>query len=577
MEHSSGIPHRHGAHPSPWQRWLELMRPERSDVTVVAIFSLVVGLLMLAIPIAVESLVNTVAFGNLAQPLIVLAFILFVCLAFVAVIQAMQRYVVEIFQRRIFVRSIATIAQLIPRARFDAFSGRSAALVNRYFELVVIDKANALLLMDGLFLVIQTLVAMIVLSAYHPYLLGFVIILASVMIFIVFVLGRGAVGTAITESQCKHATAAWMEELALHELAFKAYNGNKAAIERATQLAVNYIGARRSHFRILLRQVCFALGLQAVASTILLGLGGWLVINRQLTLGQLVAAELMVTAIVGAFAKFGKHLEAFYDLMASMDELGELLDVPIERESGEILLSGSKSATLTLRNVRLKSQSDASDSLTFSIPTRARVLLVGPPASGKSLLLESLLGLHDLSDGYVEINGFDLREIRLDDLRSRVGLVQEPEIIEGTVFENLALGRQGIDIGSARAALEKVGLLDAVMCMPHGIETAISASRPLLSRSQQFALMFARLIVDPPCMILIDGALDQLHGELQTRITDLILHPDAPWTVMLVTRREELILHCTHGLHLPEGSFGQINTKALGDLSPQLLMAGATQ
>jgi ABC-type bacteriocin/lantibiotic exporter with double-glycine peptidase domain len=96
---------------------------------------------------------------------------------------------------------------------------------------------------------------------------------------------------------------------------FERYEGSaQFALERADHLIFDYLTARASHFRILMRQIVFALGMQAVASTVLLGLGGWLVISAQLTLGQLVAAELIVAVIVGSFAKLGKHMESFYDV-----------------------------------------------------------------------------------------------------------------------------------------------------------------------------------------------------------------------------------------------------------------------
>ncbi len=95
-----------------------------------------------------------------------------------------------------------------------------------------------------------------------------------------------------------------------------------------------------------IRQVVFAVGLQVVASTALLALGGWLVIDGQLTLGQLVASELVVTVVVGAFAKAGKSLEKFYDLMAGIDKVGHLLDIPTDprHEPGQLPEDPSKSA-----------------------------------------------------------------------------------------------------------------------------------------------------------------------------------------------------------------------------------------
>ena len=118
------------------------------------------------------------------------------------------------------------------------------------------------------------------------------------------------------------------------------------AIDRADILADRYISARKRHFSIIWRQTLFALMLEAVGSTVLLGLGGWLVINRQLTLGQLVASELIVTLVLAALSKIGKYVEIFYDLQATLDKLGILDTLPPEPISGERLDDGGPLAVV---------------------------------------------------------------------------------------------------------------------------------------------------------------------------------------------------------------------------------------
>ena len=323
----------HGAreHVSPLARLLGIIRPEKHDIWVILVFSLVVGVLALASPIAVEALVNTVAFGQYLQPVIVLAIILFTFLAFAAAIRGLIVYVVEIIQRRLFVRVVEDLAYRLPRVQQQAFDREyGPELVNRFFDVVTVQKVVATLLLDGIAIVLQTAIGMAVLAFYHPFLLGFNLVLLFSIGFVVFGLGQGAVTTAVKESVSKYAVGAWLQELTRSPTAFKLHGGSQFALDRADQLAIDWLIARRDHFRILMRQILFALGLQAVAATALLGLGGWLVIQGELTLGQLVAAELIVMVIVGSFAKIGKHLESFYDLLASVNKLGHLFDLPTE-------------------------------------------------------------------------------------------------------------------------------------------------------------------------------------------------------------------------------------------------------
>jgi putative ABC transport system ATP-binding protein len=313
-------------HLTPFARLRALLQPEASDILTVFIYALTVGLLTLATPIAVEALVNTVAFGRFLQPVVVLALLLFMFLAFSAAIRAVQTIVVEIVQRRLFARVAGDLSYRLPRVQMTELDGAYAPeLVNRFFDVVTVQKVSAQLLLEGIGLVLSAIVGMTVLAFYHPWLAGFDVILLAMIGLVVFVLGRGAVDSSVKESKEKYAMAAWLEDIARCPVAFRTDGGSEFALERSDRMIHDYLSARKKHFRILMRQILFALGLQALASTALLGIGGWLVVSGELTLGQLVAAELIVAVIVGSVAKLGKHMESFYDLLAAVDKLGHFV------------------------------------------------------------------------------------------------------------------------------------------------------------------------------------------------------------------------------------------------------------
>ena len=266
----------------PLRRLLRLIGTERSDLWTIFVFSFVISILSLTSPLAVEALVNTVAWGRYLQPIIILSLVLFCFLVFSAVLNAIVTGVVEVLQRRMFVRIVEDLAFRIPRVSQTAIDGEHPPeLVNRFFDVVTLQKALPKLLLEGLSVVIQTAVGMVVLAFYHPWLLGYDIALAALMFITVFVLGRGAVKTAIAESKSKYAIAAWLEEIARHQTAFKLNGGNAFALDRADHLVIDYLRARKKHFAIVLRQVLFSWLLYAFAATSLLGLGGWLVVHAR--------------------------------------------------------------------------------------------------------------------------------------------------------------------------------------------------------------------------------------------------------------------------------------------------------
>ena len=139
------------------------------------------------------------------QPVIVLALMLLAFLSFSAALRAVQTFVVEIIQRRLFARVAADLAYRLPRVQTEALDGRSGReLVNRFFDVVTVQKVSAQLLLDALTLVISVLIGMAVLAFYHPWLLGFDVVLLASMAFAVFVLGRGAVDSSTEESKSKY-------------------------------------------------------------------------------------------------------------------------------------------------------------------------------------------------------------------------------------------------------------------------------------------------------------------------------------------------------------------------------------
>lgn len=538
---------------TPVSRVWALLKPEVDDIRIVVLFAVLVGLLALATPLAIESLVSTVMFGRLLQPIVVLSLMLLTFLGFQAAIRGLQTYVVEIIQCRLFARVAADLGWRLPCAHHEALDGRvPRELVNRFFDIVTVQKVTAQLLLDGLSLILNTLIGMLVLAFYHPWLLGFDVVLLALILFAVLVLGRGAVTTSIQESKVKYHVASWLEDLAGCGLSFRYDGGTEFAQERTDSLTHEYLSARRRHFKVLLRQIVFALGLQAVASTVLLGLGGWLVIDGQLTLGQLVAAELIVTVIVSSFAKIGKHMESWYDLLASVDKLGYLLDLPVERHDG--LLSGLSDtpAEVVVHGVGYD-YADGRAGLgptSFSIDRGARTVVTGRGGSGKSILLDLLFGLRTPTCGHLTIDDFDPREIRPAILRRSVALVREVEVFEGTIAENIHLERPEVTAGDVRSALELVDLLDDLHRLPHGLETEVNSTGSPLSPTQQRKLMLARAVAGRPTLLLIDGALDALPDDDLARIAERLWDARQPWTLLIATGRNLLFQQATQQIKL---------------------------
>jgi ABC-type bacteriocin/lantibiotic exporter with double-glycine peptidase domain len=498
------------------------------------VFSLFSGLLYLAAPLAIDAVVSNLAFGTEQKPylqaLVALSLALFAFLLVQAVVRGFQHYVAEIIQRRIFVRTATDLAHRLPRLNSAALDEIHAPeMVNRFMEVVTAQKTTALLLLDGINLVFSCATGLVLLALYHPVLLAFAAILFTLLTIVLLALGRGAIPTSIRESLFKYQLVHWFEQIAANPVLFKSRGGLALASSKASTLIHSYLESRSSHFRILMRQIAGLLSLQVLSSAALLGVGGWLVISQQLTLGQLVASEIIMTSIVTSLGKLGKKLEAWYDVMAAMDKLGHMFDLPVESTSGEtptvhtppsiethgLVVTSPAGKPVTMPDIVLQPGQKAS--LTAN---------EGEPAS---LLADVLFGLRPQSSGSARINGLDIRDWNLANLRAHTLLLRPLEIVEGSIADNLRLGNEEIGPDEMLRALLLSGLT---------ADGSLRLSSPLklggypLTPLQRARLLTARALVQKPHLLLLDRVFDGLHQNDARFLLSLLLEAEHPWTII---------------------------------------------
>jgi len=541
---------------TPWKRTWRLLTTEREDVWVTVVYGAAVGLLSLVLPVAVQALVTTVAFGSVLQPLVVLTVLFAIASATAGLLHVLRAWVVETIQQRLFVRAVTDISGRItgmPASALDRL--HVPDLLNRFFEVPNMQKSLALLLVDGVGLLLQTVVGLSLLAFYHPLLLGFAIVLVLLLAIVVFGFGRGAVATALDESRTKYHAVGWLEHLARIPSAFKSERGRRLARGRAEQMARHYLDARRQHFRKLLRQISGGVAIAVIGTTSLLGLGGYLVMNNQLTLGQLIAAELVMAALAAAFVKLGKQLESVYDLVQGTTKLGLLIDLPAERRSGEHTL-GDGPMPVRLSDLSYSYGGRAAlRRCTAVIAAGESVAICGMGGSGKSTLLDLLSTLRPPSGGAVEFDGCDVRLLDLASLRDVVTLVRAPELVDGSLLANLRLLRPDAELPEVGRVLEALALDDVVQRLPAGLSTHMQPGGAPLSSSQARRVGLARALLSRPRLLVIDGALDDLGlpADRKDAVLDAVLGRQTPWTTVVVSSDPDVRARCDRALTLNDG------------------------
>lgn len=527
---------------SPPERLRRWIGRERETVLAIVAYSALIGAISLAIPLAVQSLVNSLAFGRVLQPLIVLSLALLLLLSLAAALRVLEVYIVELLQRRIFVDVARDVARRLPAALPEA--GGAWGLterINRFFDVVGAQKSSSFLLLNATEIVMSTIAGLLVLAFYHPYLLVFDIVLILSLAFVLFRLGSGGVRTAVEESHAKYELAAWLESIARRQQRFASPEGAAWGTRQTERRIVDWLGRRARHFDIVLRQTIGFATIQALASAGLLGLGSFLVWGGQISLGQLVASELIITGVMAQLAKLGKHMESFYDLNASVDKLGLLLDLETEPASGELLEESETGIAVELRDLALEDQR-----VSLSIAPGARVALAHMPHRARRELFDLIYGTRTPSQGNVLLDGTPVTSLDPRIRRSQIELVRGRMPVAGTLEDNLTSGDARATAGQLRRLLGDVGLRSMLDALPDGLQTWVHPDGDPLTRDQLVAVDVARAILRDPRLMLVDHALDRIAIEQLEPLWGALTRPDARWTLLVASDRPEVLERCPH-------------------------------
>ena len=535
-----------------WEALKKLAWSERKEVGVVLIYGLASSILSLGVPVGIQTFVNKVGFGTLNQPVLFLVFAVFACLVCASIFRVMQVVVSERIQRRIFTKVATELSYRLPRVSTKAIGNkRLPEKVNRFLDVVTIQKSAALLLLDGFTLILQAIAGLALLAFYHPFLLAFDVVLVIMVGFILFGLGRGAIDTSLKESATKYQVLAWLEELAEKTLSIRSQETRKFATEKTEALVIDFLKARTNHFRIILRQVVGSLGLQAIASAGLLAIGAYLVVQNQLTLGQLVAAEIVVTLILTSLQKFQKHLESFYDLVAATGKVNDLLSLDLEREDGEPWSWKENPAAIELRAVEFSvGKAYHLPALNLKIAPGEKLAVLGSNGSGKSTLADIIAGTKLPTRGTVVYDGHDIRDIRLEELRAGIAVVRDLDLFEATILENIRMGNPTTSIEQIRKAIQNLGLEPVIDRFEQGLHLKVNQEGRPLSGAQAHRLALVKGLAIKPKVIVIDEWLDTVDERSAGLILDIVLRESA--TVVLCTHRRSLANQCTKILDLDE-------------------------
>lgn len=512
--------------------WLgEIVGPDMPYVRLGIVYGVAISLLSLATPISVQLLINSVANTALPAPLWTLAGLLLLLLLLVAGLSAMRVWIMALFERKLFARVVAEITVRAVHAQNPFFADQNRGdLFNRYFDLVVVQKAVPSLVIGAFTIVLQSTVGLVVTSFYHPFFLAFNAVLLLAVLLIWRIWSRGAIAAAVALSHAKHDAARWLESVGGSNGFYKASRHLSFAMDRSEKATAAYVGLHRRYFRYSFAQTLSFLLVYAVASAALLALGGSLIIRGELSIGQLVAAELILSGVFYGVSQLGWYLDTLYDLIGSSEELSLLFGIPQESAAGPEGQS-PRDGAVSMRGVEV----DGSR-LDFELAAGEQLVMVAEPDAER--LLAKILKRHVVPGrGLVSVGGADLAALDMHLLRSAVMVLHRPTMVEMTIREYLGLAARDDGGEAMLAAIAAVGLSDRIAGLPMGLDTPLAASGFPLSIGEVMALKLANALLVRPRVLMLSQLYDLLPPRRLT--ATLAQLKDAGTTVLLSTGRPE--------------------------------------
>ncbi len=519
----------------------KILSPESSYYSLAIVYGIGISVLSLATPISVQMLINTVANTGLTLSLVVLSVTLFILLLLSGLLNALRIHLMDLFQRRFYARMVSEIALRSIYALNPFFQDcRMSTLFNRYFDIVIVQKNLPNILLGGFTIVLQVAVGFILVSLYHPLFLVFNLVVAAVIWLTWMIWGKRAMFSAVQVSHKKHAAAGWLEGLGESNGFFKSERHIAEALERTDAITRDYITEHARHFRHHFAQTLSFLLLYALASAALLGLGGWLVIQGELSLGQLVAAELVLSVALFGVSQLGTYLAYFYEICGAIDELSLFYDVRQEEPTAGLVELGA-GTDLRFSNVAL-ADVGAETVLDFHIPGGKRVMAVAESHSIQREAINLLKRHAKPQSGYISLGGIDIMGVQAHSVRQHVIYLARPTIVDMTIREYLDLSGDDDSNTNPRdlEVLEMVGLSDTVARLENGLDTSLSTTGWPLTISETMQIKLAAAIIAEPRVLILNQLFDTMPDEVLRRALDR-LQTKCGCTVIYFTDRHRAL------------------------------------
>ena len=543
---------------TPLQRFYSLLKLDRKDISQIFFYAIFSGLVSLSLPLGIQAIINLIQAGRVSISWIKLVLIVVIGVARVGILSLMQLRITENLQQKIFVRSSFEFGYRLPKIKFEAlYNQYPPELANRFFDTLTIQKGTSKLLIDFSTALLQIIFGILLLSLYHPFFIFFGVLLAFLLYSIFRFSFEAGLSSSLKESKYKYKVVSWLQEIARNNFSFRKQENFEFALEKNNQLVEEYIYYREKHFKVIKRQFTQLIGFKVIITACLLLIGGYLVLNQKMNIGQFVAAEIIILLVINSVEKIIIGLESLYDVLTSVEKIGQIVDLKMEEpreENSDYCFTNLSIETENLKFKYPEATDNVLNDINLKIEPSEKIYLEGINGSGKSTLIRILAGFIQPTSGSFFINDDTYRKIDVAQYRSQISTITHGETpFEGTVLENITMNNPSISNEDIKWAIESVQLGSFIKTLPEGLETKIFPDGRQLSSSNAQKILLARSIVNKPKILFYEDPLDKMDEEASKEIIDFLTNSSNQWTIIVSSKNNYWEQKCSRKITLQSG------------------------
>jgi putative ABC transport system ATP-binding protein len=510
-------------------------------LSIIASYAVAIGLFMLGVPIAVQELVSTFSFAIEPRMILTLSLMVAASLTGVAAFRVLQARGVETLQQRMYTRIAIAFTDTLPRLNEDAVLPQHA---NRFMEADLLTRAVVAMLADLFNVGVVGSIFMTMLVFYHPYFLLYNLLLVTGFVSLLVLFGQGGFRVTLEMSRLNYEIVGWIQNIAHNLPHLRAAGASPYLMQRTDELTEAYVRVRQQRSDALTGRQYKAVALwQVVGHTGMIATAGLLVSAGELTVGQFAAAELIAANLLLNMDTLARRMVALFFAFVSCREIAGIFALPrrddLQKTAVPVSASGPVGIKVTGRDLAFAHPGCKPLFQDFCIDTAygEKIAVLCQTNTAKTAIAKILAGILAPTTGVIRYNDMNLAEISMDSITTCRGLVldSQPTLLEGTLEDNIILGRPLITYQDLQWALRFVELDEEIDAMPAGLKTTVTGSGTGFTTSQILRILVARAIVTRPHILIFDGTLHSMLPATRETILRRLCAKDEPWSVIFVS------------------------------------------